>query len=893
MIPQIVKQMLTNAGYSPGGVAGIMGNSAQESQFNPNAVGDSGNSYGLWQHSKDRKDALIQYASALNLPPSDPRVQTAFTINELQTKYPQLDQLLRSNVDPGRAAIAFGKIFERPNEQKANWENRVAYAQQIANGALPTAQPSAQTSQVPQRVIQQQQGDQNGQEIRQDANGKDAKEGLQTLLTINNVYDQSVADTVRNMARDAAVNQPIINDVMSKLHDMASGKEGQTSRLPGFKGSLADTMQLLDTMQQQGAPEEAIKQAKQDVFDSLIPQASATDYNLNQLRQLTGMSPEVAGKTVGGLAGGISALGSAVGGESPQQMQQAYQGTSQQVGSAVTNRFNQARANLPKGVDTAQGIVGGLASIPFGWETKAPILASAATGAIQGALGTENPTPQNMALNSAIGAGIGGTVGGVAKAGSALLSGITAPPAEKQAGDVLANAIATGAGTRGDVPASMQALQGVQQGFASRPDLPLMVQGAANSTYSTVAPKAAQDRAIQSVVQKAVSSDLDGPTANAVAQNLRTLSEVGGQARVNQMAQSVLKTNLNAGQVEQAVIPYMTRLGDAAARDLQKQVPTLSDTAMQQLNSTVSKSSAYQKALNEIRTSGLMQDQALANAPDNSVALQMRVRSVLNDWQHTQGGAFEKKLTPELNKMEDVLRSGTEVNGTSLWGRYNDTFADAYAVKRALDAGMDIGKASPEQITAQISKMSDQEQQAYAIGALQTVRDKFAQNGYKIANSFANPQMNEKVAAALNDPNATQKFLGWLGQEMQITNAVKGATGALNKTGDAMAQAAGSIGDPFLVASMMRGSFIYAYARALGDVMQAIATNKSTVSTEAKRLIAAYATSSDPEVQSKLVDMVRSSYLRDYTKGRAQAAVSSTVGNLGARAVDAQESDKQ
>ena len=108
-----------------------------------------------------------------------------------------------------------------------------------------------------------------------------------------------------------------------------------------------------------------------------------------------------------------------------------------------------------------------------------------------------------------------------------------------------------------------------------------------------------------------------------------------------------------------------------------------------------------------------------------------------------------------------------------------------------------------------------------------------------------------------------------------------------------MAKSTGSIGDPFLVASMMRGSFVYAYARALGDIMQAVSTNRSTVSTEAKRLIAAYATSFDPEVQSRLVDMVRSSHLRDYTKGRAQAAVSSTVGNLGARAVDAQESDKQ
>jgi len=321
--------------------------------------------------------------------------------------------------------------------------------------------------------------------------------------------------------------------------------------------------------------------------------------------------------------------------------------------------------------------------------------------------------------------------------------------------------------------------------------------------------------------------------------------------------------------------------GDKAFKQLTATMPNLSTDVTQKLTSTMNESKAYQQAVDYVRNSGIMQNADLASAPNSSVALQVKVRSVLNEWQHAKGGQYENKLNPELEKLGSFLRHGTEQTpgdvSTSLWGKYNDTFADMFEAKDAIKLGKDINKLSPETIESELGKMSEQGQQAFAVSAMQTMRDKFAKAGYKVAPNFTNPALNEKIQLAVGSPEKMDKFLSWIGQEMQITKAVNATTGVLDKTGTTVSEAINAGGklftDPWALASMVRGSFLYAYSRAIGDVLQSMVTGKST-STEALRLIGAYATTTDPVKQAEMVDLVRSSYVKDYMKGRLSSAAS-------------------
>ncbi len=99
-------------------VAGILGNVKAESAFNPKAIGDGGNAFGLFQHN-DRRWKLFQHLGGMeNL--GDVRGQLEFAWKELQgPERRALDALLGSrNVREATAAFAG---FERPSG--FSWEN--------------------------------------------------------------------------------------------------------------------------------------------------------------------------------------------------------------------------------------------------------------------------------------------------------------------------------------------------------------------------------------------------------------------------------------------------------------------------------------------------------------------------------------------------------------------------------------------------------------------------------------------------------------------------------------------------------------------------------------------------------------------------------------------------
>lgn len=133
-------------GLQPHQVAGIVGNVSAESAFNPFAIGDGGNAFGLFQHN-DRRHRLFDFIGGRqNL--GNVRGQLDFAWHELQTTEGRAFRNLLSSRNVREATAAFGG-FERPSgfsfanpEAMHNWTGRLQAAEEALNvfgGDLQTA----------------------------------------------------------------------------------------------------------------------------------------------------------------------------------------------------------------------------------------------------------------------------------------------------------------------------------------------------------------------------------------------------------------------------------------------------------------------------------------------------------------------------------------------------------------------------------------------------------------------------------------------------------------------------------------------------------------------------------------------------------------------------------
>ena len=95
---------------------GFAMNFADESAFNPQAVGDSGNAYGLAQWNGPRKRALFDFAERQGKNPADPNVQMDFLAHEVQGPESAAWGKIAATSDPRSAAAAVLNYFERPAE---------------------------------------------------------------------------------------------------------------------------------------------------------------------------------------------------------------------------------------------------------------------------------------------------------------------------------------------------------------------------------------------------------------------------------------------------------------------------------------------------------------------------------------------------------------------------------------------------------------------------------------------------------------------------------------------------------------------------------------------------------------------------------------------------------
>jgi len=108
---------LSNAGYKPEMVAGIIGNLMTESGLNPTALaGDGSGSYGIGQWLGGRLDGLYDFAKNNNSDVNALETQLAYLVYEMQhNESGSIDKVMASgSTTPEEFALAVSKYYERP-----------------------------------------------------------------------------------------------------------------------------------------------------------------------------------------------------------------------------------------------------------------------------------------------------------------------------------------------------------------------------------------------------------------------------------------------------------------------------------------------------------------------------------------------------------------------------------------------------------------------------------------------------------------------------------------------------------------------------------------------------------------------------------------------------------
>ena len=114
---EVFRATLLSGGLPGHVVEGIMMNGHDESGFDPTAVGDNGNAFGILQWNGPRMRALKNFAASQGGDAADPEVQAKFTLYELQGPERGAYDRLLATTTPGEAGAVFVNHYERPAEE--------------------------------------------------------------------------------------------------------------------------------------------------------------------------------------------------------------------------------------------------------------------------------------------------------------------------------------------------------------------------------------------------------------------------------------------------------------------------------------------------------------------------------------------------------------------------------------------------------------------------------------------------------------------------------------------------------------------------------------------------------------------------------------------------------
>lgn len=126
-------------GLTPEQSAGILGNLYQESQLDPNAVGDNGASYGIAQWQGSRRKELEKQPNWNSVDG-----QLNFIWKELLSTERKAFNYLKNTFTPRDSALTFSYYYERPSTPHN--EKRVAYANNSYQNYVTIAKAQTNTS---------------------------------------------------------------------------------------------------------------------------------------------------------------------------------------------------------------------------------------------------------------------------------------------------------------------------------------------------------------------------------------------------------------------------------------------------------------------------------------------------------------------------------------------------------------------------------------------------------------------------------------------------------------------------------------------------------------------------------------------------------------------------
>lgn len=133
---------LERRGFSLPAAVGLLSNAERESSLDPEAEGDNGTSYGLFQWRGPRKAALFSYAQQSGRRASDPELQLDFLDHELRIDYPTLKADL-NGLPAGPGSALFTHTFERPADATTKAAERAGLANRLWRNLNPVGTAEA------------------------------------------------------------------------------------------------------------------------------------------------------------------------------------------------------------------------------------------------------------------------------------------------------------------------------------------------------------------------------------------------------------------------------------------------------------------------------------------------------------------------------------------------------------------------------------------------------------------------------------------------------------------------------------------------------------------------------------------------------------------------------
>jgi hypothetical protein len=129
---KFAKNLYKNIGLTDVQSASIIGNLVQESNLKPLDYGDR-DSKGVAQWRTDRFNGLVKWAVDNKRNPSDLETQLLYVVEEAKNRKSKFNNKLTDLDIAGigdiqTATLNFGRSYERPSEQHANWAKRISMA---------------------------------------------------------------------------------------------------------------------------------------------------------------------------------------------------------------------------------------------------------------------------------------------------------------------------------------------------------------------------------------------------------------------------------------------------------------------------------------------------------------------------------------------------------------------------------------------------------------------------------------------------------------------------------------------------------------------------------------------------------------------------------------------